>query len=152
MVVQMSQSENSVCSQVRLAILGKDSTHPLVFIAYGGLWVKFWTQLEYSLILCIIDTDGSCKPMNLVFLWICLVGITTGNNPGTEREILTYMVRDSPTLSFMVNGKPPGHGIQFQSKEILLSYICQRSALGRQSLRSSENNLSLDACLYSMDI
>ena len=36
----------------------------------------------------IIDTDGRCKPMNLGHLWICLVGITPSNNPGTEREIL----------------------------------------------------------------
>ena len=34
--------------------------------------------------------------MNLGCLWICLVGITPSNNPGTEREILPCMVRDSP--------------------------------------------------------
>ena len=44
----------------------------------------------------ITDTDGRFKPMNLGHLWICLVGITPSNNPGTEREILPYMVRDSP--------------------------------------------------------
>ena len=89
--------------------------------------------------------------MNLGHLWICLVGITPSNNPGTERESLPYMVGNSPMLPYMVIGQPPGHGIQFQGKGILFSYICQRSALGRQSLRSSENNLSLDAYLYSMD-
>ena len=47
----------------------------------------------------ITDTDGRCKPMNLGCLWICLVGITPGNNPGTEREILPYMVRDSPYIA-----------------------------------------------------
>ena len=40
MVVQMSQSEKwCVQSQVRLTILGKDSTQPLVFTAFGGLCV-----------------------------------------------------------------------------------------------------------------
>ena len=29
---------------------------------------KILDQLEYSLTLYIIDTDGSCKPMNLVCL------------------------------------------------------------------------------------
>ena len=47
----------------------------------------------------ITDTDGRCKPMNLGCLWICLVGITPSNNPGTEREILPYMVRDSPCIA-----------------------------------------------------
>ena len=47
----------------------------------------------------ITDTDGRCKPMNLGRLWICLVGITPSNNPGTERKILPYMVRDSPYIA-----------------------------------------------------
>ena len=47
----------------------------------------------------IIDTDGRCKPMNLGHLWICLVGITPSNNPGTERKILPYMVGDSPHIA-----------------------------------------------------
>ena len=37
--------------------------------------------------------------MNLGCLWICLVGITPSNNPGTEREILPYMVRDLPYIA-----------------------------------------------------
>ena len=88
--------------------------------------------------------------MNLGSLWICLVGITPSNNPGTEKEILPYMVGDSPALPYMVFGQPPGHGIQFQGKGILFSYICQRSVLGSQSPRSSEKNLLLEVCLYSM--
>ena len=47
----------------------------------------------------ITNTDGRCKPMNLGWLWICLVGITPSNNPGTEREILPHMVRDSPYVA-----------------------------------------------------
>ena len=37
--------------------------------------------------------------MNLGCLWICLVGITPSNHPGTEREILPYMVRDCPYIA-----------------------------------------------------
>ena len=37
--------------------------------------------------------------MNLGCLWICLVGITSSNNPGTEREILPCMVGDSPFVA-----------------------------------------------------
>ena len=37
--------------------------------------------------------------MNLGCLWICLVGINPSNNPGTEREILPHMVRDSPYIA-----------------------------------------------------
>ena len=47
----------------------------------------------------ITDTDGRCKPMNLVHCWICLVGITPSNNQGMEREILPSMVRDSPYVA-----------------------------------------------------
>ena len=67
--------------------------------------------------------------MNLGHLWICLVGITSSNNPGTKREILPYMVGDSLTLPYMVMGNPTGHGIQFQGKEILCHYIYQISDL-----------------------
>ena len=42
--------------------------------------------------------------MNLGHLWICLVGIAPCNNPGTEREILPYMVGDSLALLYMVIG------------------------------------------------
>ena len=47
----------------------------------------------------ITDTDGRCKSMNLGHLWICLVGITPSNNPGTEREILPYMVMEFPSIT-----------------------------------------------------
>ena len=40
----------------------------------------------------ITDTDGRCKPMNLGYLWICLVGITPSNNSGTEKEILPFII------------------------------------------------------------
>ena len=42
--------------------------------------------------------------MNLGHLWICLVRIVPSNNPGTEREILLYMVGNSPALPYMVIG------------------------------------------------
>ena len=48
--------------------------------------------------------------MNLGSLWICLVGISPSNNPGTEREILQHMVGNSPALSYLVMGTIPGHG------------------------------------------
>ena len=75
----------------------------------------------------ITDTDGSCKPMNLGHLWICLVGISPSNSPGTKREILPHMVGNSPALPSMVMGNPTGHGIQFQGMGILFDYIGQRS-------------------------
>ena len=43
--------------------------------------------------------------MNLGHLWICLVGITPSNNPGTEREIIPYMIGDSLALPYMVIGQ-----------------------------------------------
>ena len=54
----------------------------------------------------IIDTNGSCKPMNLGHLWICLVGITPSNNPGTERENCLICYWNSPALPDMVIGQP----------------------------------------------
>ena len=42
--------------------------------------------------------------MNLGHLWICLLGIDPSNNPGTEREILPYMVGNSLALPYMVMG------------------------------------------------
>ena len=36
--------------------------------------------------------------MNLGHLWICLVGIAPSNNPGTKREILPYIVGNSPCI------------------------------------------------------
>ena len=64
---------------------------------------------------------------------MCLVGITPSNNPGTERELLPYMVGNSPVLPYMVRGNPTGHGIQFQGMGILfnlyLSKICPGQAI-----------------------
>ena len=40
--------------------------------------------------------------MNLGHLWICLVGIAPGNNLGTKREILPFMVGNSLALPYMV--------------------------------------------------
>ena len=37
--------------------------------------------------------------MNLGHFWICLVGISPSNNPGTQREILPCMVGDSPCIA-----------------------------------------------------
>ena len=67
--------------------------------------------------------------MNLGHLWICLMGITPSNNPGTEREILSCMVGDSLVLPYMVMGNPTGHGIQFQGMGILFNYVSQKSEL-----------------------
>ena len=67
--------------------------------------------------------------MNLGCLWICLVGISPSNNPGTKRETLPYMVGNSPALPYIVIGNPTGHGIQFQGMGILFNYIGQRSVL-----------------------
>ena len=67
--------------------------------------------------------------MNLGHLWICLVGITPSNNPGTEREILPHMVGNSLALPYMDIGQPTGHEIQFQSMGILFNYIGQRFEL-----------------------
>ena len=47
------------------------------------------------------------------------MGITPSNNPGTERELLPYMVGNSLALPYMVIGQPPGHGIQFLGMGIL---------------------------------
>ena len=67
-----------------------------------------------------------------------MVEITPSNNPGTERELLPYMVGNSPALPYMVMGNPTGHGIQFQGMGILFNYICQRSELVLQSIRPSD--------------
>ena len=61
--------------------------------------------------------------MNLGCHWICLVGITHSNNPGTEREILPCIIGDSLVLPYMVIG------IQFQGMGILFNYNGQRSEL-----------------------
>ena len=78
------------------------------------------------------------------------MGITPSNNPGTEMELLPYMAGNSPALPYLVMGNPTGHGIQFQTWKYCFSYICQRSAQGKQSLRPSDIKLSLEACLKSM--
>ena len=61
--------------------------------------------------------------MNLGHLWICLVGITPINNPGTGREILPHMVGNSPVLPYMLICNPTGHGIQFQAWEYCLIIV-----------------------------
>ena len=45
--------------------------------------------------------------MNLGCLWICLVAITPSNNPGTERETLSYMVRDFPYVALYGHSATP---------------------------------------------
>ena len=67
--------------------------------------------------------------MNLGHLWICVVGISPSNDSGAKGEILSYMVGNSPALSYMLMGNPTGHGIQFQGMGVLFSYISQRSVL-----------------------
>ena len=85
---------------MKLAILDKDFTLPACIYSLTGIMGK---SLDPTLIIhisCYItDTDGRCEPMTLGHLWICSVGITPSNNPGTEREILLYMVRDSPYIA-----------------------------------------------------
>ena len=76
--------------------------------------------------------------MNLGHLWICLVGISPSNNPGTKREILPNKVGNSLVLPYMVMGNPTGHGQQFQGMGILFNYIGKRSVLDWQSFRPSD--------------
>ena len=78
-----------------------------------------YPTLNINISCDIIDTNGSCKPMNLGHLWICFVEITPSNNRGTERELLPYIAGNSPALPYMVMGNPTGHGIQFQGMGIL---------------------------------
>ena len=66
------------------------------------------------------------------------MGITPGNNPGTERELLPRMEENSSELPYMVLGNPTGHGIQFQGMEYCFNYLCQRSELVLQSIRPSD--------------
>ena len=68
--------------------------------------------------------------MNLGHLWIGSVGIAPSNNLGTKREILPYMVGNSPCIAlYGYLGNPTGHGIQFQGMGILFNYHCHRSEL-----------------------
>ena len=76
------------------------------------------------------------------------MGITPSNNPGTERELLPYMVGNSPALPHMVMDNPTGHGIQFEGKGILCNYLCQRSELLQQSIRPSDLFEQLDPPCY----
>ena len=102
--------------------------YPAACIHYSlmGIMGKSLDPILNIHISCYItDTDERCKPMNLGHLWICLVGITPSINPGTEREILPYMVRDSFPLCCLLwsLGNPTGHGIQFQGKGIPSLYL-----------------------------
>ena len=40
---------------------------------------------------------------------MCLLVITPSNNPGTERELLPYMVGNSQALPYIVMDNPTGH-------------------------------------------
>ena len=66
------------------------------------------------------------------------MGITPSNYPGTEREILPYMVGNSLSLPYMVMGNPTGQGIQFQGMGILFNYLCDTCKLFLQSIRPSD--------------
>ena len=70
-----------------------------IYSLMGILGTSLDPTLNIHISCYITDTGGKCKPMNLGCLWICLVRITPSNNPGTEREILPYMVRDFPYIA-----------------------------------------------------
>ena len=101
-VVQM----NKMCKKTRCVMVNEISNFgqglypPTCIYSLTGIMGKSLDPTLNIHISCYItDTDGRCKPMNLGHLWICLVGITPSNNPGAEREILPYMVRDSPYIA-----------------------------------------------------
>ena len=111
-----------------LSNFGQGFYPPACIYSYWGMMGKILDPTLNIHISCYItDTVEGCKPMNQGHFWICLVGISPSNNPGTERELLPYMVGNSPALPYMVMGNPTGHGIQFQGKGILCNYLCQRS-------------------------
>ena len=83
-----------------LSNFGQGFYPPTCIYSLMGIMGKSLDPTLNIYISCYItDTDGRCKPMNLGHLWNCLVGITPSNNPGTEREILSYMVRDFPYVA-----------------------------------------------------
>ena len=103
MVVQMNKKcDKTRCVMVNeLSNFGQGFYPPTCIYRLMEIMGKSLDPTLYIHISCYItDTDGRCKPMNLGHLWICLVGITPSNNPGTEREILPCMVRDSPNIVF----------------------------------------------------
>ena len=62
---------------------------PTCIYSLPGIMGKSLDPTLHIHISCYItDTDG-----------ICLVGVTPSSNPGTEREILPYMVRNSPYIA-----------------------------------------------------
>ena len=104
MVVQMNKKQNKTrCVMVNELSNSGQGFHPLSCIY--SLWIMMGKSLDPTLnihISCYItDTVEGCKPMNQGHLWICLVGITPSNNPGTERELLPYMVGNSLIWSWV---------------------------------------------------
>ena len=77
------------------------------------------------------------------------MGITHTNNPGTEREIVPYMVGNSLSISHMVIGNPTGYGIQFQGMGKLFNYLWYTCDLFLQSIRPSDlyEQLGFPLCL-----
>ena len=80
---------------------------PCIYSLMGIMGKSLDPTLNIPISCYISDTNGRCKPMNLGHLWICLVGITSSNNPGTEREILPYVVRDTPYVALYGNWATP---------------------------------------------
>ena len=102
MVVQMKKK----CKKTRCVMVNKISNFrqgfypPTCIYSLTGTLGNYLDPILNIHISCYItDTDGRCKQMNLGHLWICLVGITPSNNPGTEREILPYMVLEFPSIT-----------------------------------------------------
>ena len=102
MVVQMNKKRDKTrCVMVNeLRNFGQGFYPPTcIFCLMGIMGKSLDPTLNIHISCYITDTDRRCKPMNLGHLWICLVEITPSNNPGTERAILPYMVRDSPYVA-----------------------------------------------------
>ena len=73
-----------------LSNFGQGFYPPACIYSYQGMMGKILDPTLNIHISCYItDTVEGCKPMNSGHLWICLVGITPSNNPGTEREFLS---------------------------------------------------------------
>ena len=99
-----SRAKKCAKSKVSLAILGEELTYPLAYI------VSQKAHFEYSLACDIIDTDGSCKPMNKghkPFVWweslLATIQVQIGEffliwywNP----LVLPYMVIGQPQWSW----------------------------------------------------
>ena len=101
MVVQMNKVKKTRCVMVNeISNFGQGLYPPaIIYSLMGSMGKSLDPTLNIHISCCITDTDGRYEPMNLGCLWICLVGIAPSNNPGTEREIIPYMVRDSPYVA-----------------------------------------------------